>query len=393
MIPGPRLRSLLAVQERLDAIFGAARQGHGHRLCDLSYANPYDGPDPEVRAIMRAVLDSDQPLQLQYTPYGGRPPARRAAARQLADVHDLPYDWSDVVLTPGAMSALAITFRCLYERPGDQVIVVTPCWHDYPAYLEGIGLEAVFVPLTRPAFDLDCDAIRARLRHGRVAGVILSQPSNPTGILFSEASLRDLASVLAECPRAPLLICDEVHRDYVFPPARMLSPAAFYDRTATIYSFGKSLRIQGQRIGYVAVSPKHPERQALSGLLRDACRFTGAGTPTALMQHALPGLIRHAPRIDGVHRRREALVAALRRNGYALAPGEHTYFVYARSPIADDMLLVETLAAQGLLVAPGTLFHDPGHVRLSVTASQQMLDGAIAIFDRFDRRPKAPPRT
>jgi aspartate aminotransferase len=384
MTPGTRLRSLLSVQERLDDIFGAARRGHGHRLCDLSYANPYDGPDPEVRAIMRAVLDTDQPLQLQYTPYGGRPPARRAAARQLAAVHDLPYEWSDVVLTPGAMSALAITFRTLYERPGDEVIVITPCWHDYPAYLEGIGLEAAFVPLTRPWFEIDCDAIRARLRHGRVVGVILSQPSNPTGILFSEASLRDLASVLSACPRAPLLISDEVHRDYVFPPARMQSPAAFYERTATIYSFGKSLRIQGQRIGYVAVSPRHPERQALSGLLRDTCRFTGTGTPTALMQHALPGLIAHTPRIDSFRQRREALVAALRRNGYTLAPGDHTFFVYARSPIADDMRLVETLAAQGLLVAPGTLFHDPGYFRLSVTATQPMIDGAIAILDRVD---------
>jgi aspartate aminotransferase len=388
MILGARLRSLLAVQDRLDVIFGAARRRHGHRLCDLSYANPYDEPDPEVRAIMRAVLDTNQPLQFQYTPYGGRPPARRAAAQQLAAIHDLPYDWNDIILTPGAMSALAVTFRCLYERPGDEVIVVTPCWHDYPAYLEGIGLEAAFVPLTRPSFDIDCDAIRERLRHGRVAGVILSQPSNPTGVLFRESSLRDLASVLSECTRPPLLISDEVHRDYVFPPARMLSPAGLYERTVTIYSFGKALRIQGQRIGYVAVSPKHPERQALSSLLRDVCRFTGTGTPTALMQHALPSLIRHAPRIDTFRQRREDLAAALKQSGYTLAPGEHTFFVYARSPIADDMLLVERLADQGLLVTPGTLFQDPGYFRLSVTATQQMIHDAISVLERRPERPQ-----
>jgi aspartate aminotransferase len=391
MSRGARLRSLLEVQERLDEIFTAARRLHGHRLSDLSYANPYDGPDAEVRAIMRAVLDADHPLQLQYTPYGGRPPARRAAARQLAAVHDLPYDWGDVVLTPGAMSALAITFRYLYERPGDEVIVVTPCWHDYPVYLEGVGLEPVLVPLTRPSFDIDCDAIRERLRHGRVAGVVISQPANPTGILYGESSLRDLASVLSECPRPPLLISDEAHRDYVFPPARMVSPARFYERTLTIYSFGKSLRIQGQRIGYVAVSPKHPERQALAGALRDACRFTGACTPTALMQHALPELIRHAPRTDVFRQRREQLVAALRGIGYALAPGDHTFFVYARSPIADDMLFAGRLAEQGLLVAPGTLFHDPGHFRLSVTATEQMIQDAIPILARLACQPERTP--
>lgn len=386
MILGARLRSLLEIQERLDVLFGAARRRHGHRLCDLSYANPYDAPDPEVRAIMRAVLDANLPLQFQYTPYGGRPPARRAAAQQLAAIHDLPYDWNDVVLTPGAMSALALTFRCLYERPGDEVIVVTPCWQDYPAYLEAIGLQAVPVPLALPSFNIDCDAIRERLRHGRVAGIVLSQPSNPTGILFSESNLRDLAGVLSGCARPPLLISDEVHRDYVFPPARMLSPAKLYDRTVTIYSFGKALRIQGQRIGYAAVSPKHPERQALSSLLRDACRFTGTGTPTALMQHALPNLIRHAPRIDTFRQRREVLVTALRQNGYTLAPGEHTFFVYARSPIADDMLFVEQLAEQGLLVTPGSLFHDPGHFRLSVTATQQMISDAISVLDRLPGR-------
>ncbi|HWN71282.1 MAG TPA: aminotransferase class I/II-fold pyridoxal phosphate-dependent enzyme, partial [Haliangium sp.] len=139
---------------------------------------------------------------------------------------------------------------------------------------------------------------------------------------------------------------------------------------------------QGQRIGYVAVSPKHPERQALASLLQDACRFTGACTPTALMQHALPELIRHVPRVDGFRQRREHLVAALRRSGYALAPGDHTFFVYARSPIADDMQFVAELAEQGLLATPGTLFHDPGHFRLSVTATEQMIHDAISILDR-----------
>lgn len=383
---GARLRGLLDVQDRVDAMFAEARRAHAHRLCDLAYANSYDGPDPEVRALLRDALDADHPLQLQYTPYGGRPPARRAAAAQLAAVHGLPYDWTDVVLTAGAMSALAVTFRCLYDGPGDQVLVVTPCWHDYPAYLEGIGLEPVLVPLTRPSFAIDADAIRARLRSGRVVGIILSQPSNPTGVLFSESNLRALAAVLSESARPPLLISDEVHRDYVFAPARMLSPAALYERTVTIYSFGKALRMQGQRLGYVAVSPRHPERAALASALRDTCRFTGACTPTALMQQALPALVRHVPRTDDLRRRREDMVAALRRNGYEIAPGEHTFFVYARSPVADDMQLAAELAGHGLLVAPGTLFHDPGYFRLSVTATEQMIQDAASILDRIGRR-------
>ena len=375
------LRRYLGVQARVDAIFDRARKRHP-RLADLAYANPYDGPTAATREALRVALDLEHPLHLQYTPYGGRAPARRAAALRLREIHGLPYQWGDVVLTPGAMAALAVTFRCLAERPDARLLVVTPCWLDYPIYLENLGVTPVLVPMRRPEHDLDLEAIEVALSDERVVGLILSQPSNPTGVLFSEASLGRLGQLLGARQQPTTLISDEAHRDYVFPPDILRSPAAFHDRSVTIYSFGKALLMQGQRIGYAAVSPRHPEREAMAELLRDACRFMGVCTPTALMQHALPTLARLRPELDGFRRRREAIVDVLTRRGYAVAPGRHTFFVYAATPGADDFAFIESLAEQGLLTLPGSLFHDPGHFRLAVTGTDEMIEQALSILGR-----------
>lgn len=373
MIPfSSEIEALLAAQEHVDRFREHAIRSAGTGVCDLAYANSYDGAPEAVLDALRGALDPERALDLQYTPYGGATLARRQVSDALTTSHGVRFNFRDVVLTPGAMAALNVVFRCLANEPGGEVVVVTPCWIDYPLYLANLGLLARFVPVQPHTLRLDVDAIEAAIGP-RTRAVVLSQPANPTGVLYDATELSALADVLQRAPSKPLLVSDECHRDFTFAPHTFVSPATFYDRTCIVYSFGKRLFIQGQRLGYVAVSPQHPERRELSTLFERAVRITGFCTPTALMQRALGHLMALEPDHVPLLRRRDGALAALLDAGYDVVPSQATFFLYPRTPGGDDFTFTERLARRGVLVLPAPVFHHRGHFRISLTAGDDML--------------------
>jgi aspartate aminotransferase len=376
-----RLQELLAAQERVDALRDEAMRRSGAALADLAYANSYDGAPAEVLDVLRQALDPERPLDFQYTPYGGGTIPRRLVAESLSASHGERFHFRDVILTPGAMAALNVLFRSVADEPGGEVVVVTPCWLDYPLYLENLGLRARLVPVQAHDLRLDLDALDAAVGPATRA-VILSQPANPTGILYGEAELRALGDLLARAPRPPLLISDECHRDFLIPPHAFRSPLAFYDRTCLVYSFGKSLFLQGQRIGYAAVSPRHPERRELARQLEQLMRITGFCTPTALMQRALEGLIPLRPHMGPIVERRAHAVEALAAAGYEVVPSQATFFLYPATPDrdGDDFAFTERLARRGVLVLPAPVFHHRGHFRIALTATGDMVRRALTVL-------------
>jgi aspartate aminotransferase len=374
-----RIESLLAAQERVDALRDEAMRRSGAALCDLAYPNSHDGVPGEVTEALREALTPGRSLDLQYTPYGGGTVARRLVAESLSTSHGERFHFRDVILTPGAMAALNVVFRSVREGADDEVLVVTPCWLDYPLYLENLGLRARLVPVQPRTLRLDLDAIRTALSP-RTRAVVLSQPANPTGLLYGEGELRALGDLLGRAPRPPLLVSDECHRDFLIPPHSFVSPLAFHDRGCVVHSFGKTLFLQGQRTGYLAVSPRHPERREYARLLERLMRVTGFCTPTALMQQALPALLPLRPRLEPIVERRARALDALERAGYSVVPSQATFFLYPETPGGDDFAFTERLARRGVLVLPAPVFHHRGHFRLALTARDEMIDRALAVL-------------
>ena len=374
------IEQYLTDQERFEDLRQKTSFRAGRNLCDLSYANSYDGPGPEVTKAIRDCLETGRALDLQYTPYGGSTTTRRLIARQLSATHGERFNWRDVVLTPGAMAALNVLFR-LARRDGEpnEVIVITPCWLDYPLYLTNLNMTPVMVP---PAEDLTglnlADIKRALTRHTRA--VVISQPNNPVGTLYSPQQLRELGALLKGSESRPLLISDECHRDIVFEPSLFSSPLEYYDATCVVYSFGKSLFMQGQRIGYAAVSPKVPDHESVARQLERLCRTMGFCTPTSLMQLAVRELLAIRPDLGPIQRRRKRMLDALQSSGYQAIPSQATFFLYVRSPSDDDFAFAERLAKQSVLVLPSSIFHQRGYFRISLTASDEMIDRALPVF-------------
>jgi aspartate aminotransferase len=276
-----------------------------------------------------------------------------------------------------------VVLRALFA-PGDEVILITPCWQDYPLYLENLGLQARRVG-RREDKHLDVPAI-AQALSGRTRGLLLSHPCCPTGVAYGEEELRALADCLRDAERRfgtqIYWISDEVHRHLMWSGKAFYSPLRAYPRALSVYSFGKALFLQGQRIGYVAVSPVMPERAGLGHQLERCLRVTGFCAPTTLMQRAVCRLLDYQPPLDALAARQAAVRDALKGYGYAVCEGDATFFVYAKAPIADDFAFATSLAGRGVLVLPSTIFHEGGHFRVSVTARWASLMAGLPEFER-----------
>ena len=386
-----RLERWMAPQERFEAIRTAAYRRAGTRLADLAYANPWDGPPPAAIDAIRSALEPDArgALDLQYTPYGGHTVPRRLVAQSLAAATGVPFRFTDVVLTPGAMGALTAVFRYLSAQLPDgvtgEVIVPVPCWLDYPLYLEDAGLVTRLVPCRKDTLGLDLGAIYSALTPRTVA-VVLSQPGNPSGLLHTRADLEALSALLSEHPQRPLLVSDECHRGVLFEPGEWVSPASIHARTVVVYSFGKTSFLQGQRIGYAAVSPHMGDDGALARQLARACRATGLCTPTALMQKVVSALLDIAPDMGRLRERRTYALDALRSAGLAVHPSQATFFLYPEAPGGDAWGFTERLAERGVLVLPAESFHHSGHIRISLTGTDAMIERGLAVL-RDEARP------
>lgn len=383
MIP-PDLDRLLQPLDEFEAIRRRAVR-LGARLCDLSYANPYEGAAGSARRVLAEALGRDRVLDLQYSPFGGQTVVRRAVADALALSHRLPFAFSDVILTPGAMAALHLALRAL-AAPGEEVVIPVPCWLDYPLYARYLGLTPVLVPLVTDTFDLDIAAIERAIT-ARTAAILLSHPSNPTGRPYSPERLSQLAATLeavaGRVGRRVTLIADEAHRDFAAPTG-FHGAAPFWPATVTVYSYGKYHFMQGQRIGYVAVSPTHPARADLAAALVRWTRVMGFCTPTALMQAAIPGLqaLRHD--LTRVAAWRDRLTQGLEDAGYRVVPGSATLFLYVATPEGQPALgFARVLADAGVLVLPAPVFHHEGYFRLSLTGAEHMMEGALTVFRRL----------
>lgn len=382
MIP-PEMERLLEPLERFEGIRRRAVR-LGPRLCDLAYANPYDGVREEARAALAAALQDRRLLDLQYSPFGGRTLSRRAAADDLRERHGLDFSFDDVVLTPGAAPALQLALRAA-GASGNDVVVPVPCWLDHPLFVLAADRAPRLVTLPAPSFELDPEAVLRAITPAACA-VLLAHPANPTGRSYTAEELDSLAGALRAAERRHgfelTLIADESHRD--FARHRYRSAAEFFDRTVIVYSFAKYHFMQGQRLGYAAVSPRHPARHQCAAEMVRWSRIIGYAMPNALMQLALPHLLRLRHDLTPLWRWRDRFQKTLVARGYDVVASDSTMFMYFRTPDGyDDFEYTEALASAGLLTLPAPVFHHDGYCRLSLTGSDDMLARALDTLERF----------
>jgi aspartate aminotransferase len=348
-------------------------------ICDFVVGNPHDMPLPAyVKAIRRASI----PLNPSWFGYKtNEPTARDVAARSLRDRLGIPFESDDIFMTKGASSALVIALSTVLN-PGDEVIFQSPPWFFYESMIAFTRGTPVRVKVDLATFDLDINAIVAAITP-RTRAVIVNSPNNPTGKVYPPETLDRLAETLSaaseEYGRAIYLVSDESYNRILFDGRQFQSPTAHYPNSFLVYSYAKALLTPGQRLGYLALPPSMPDRERMrSAILATQC--SGYGFPDAVLQHAMPDLEPLCIDLDQLQRRRDLMVDTLRQQGYDVRVPEGAWYLLPRSPLADDMTFIEMLAAEDVFVLPGSIVELPGYFRISLTASDAMVERSLPGF-------------
>ena len=342
--------------------------------------NPQELALPQyVRTLQRWAEPKDKDWFGYKMPHR---PAQAAAAEGLSKELGLSFSADDIVLTRGAHGGLAAALTVVVD-PGDEVIFISPPWFFYEALILGAHGKPVKVRVKPGGFDLDVDASAAAISP-RTRAVLINTPHNPTGRIFGEDTLRALASVLEEGSvrngRPIYLISDEAYSRILFDGNRMITPAAFYPRSLLIHTYSKSALAPGQRLGYVALPPGIPGRDQLRQAFMVEGFATGNMLPDAIMQYALPEIDAMSIDLEHLQRKRDRMLDALREMGYEVHSPQATFYLLPKAPIEDDMRFARALATQKVLVLPGVAVEMPGYFRISLTATDAMIDRALPVF-------------
>ncbi|MFY3744871.1 aminotransferase class I/II-fold pyridoxal phosphate-dependent enzyme [Anaeromyxobacter sp. Red801] len=352
-------------------------------IADFTFGNPHEMPlDGLVAAIREAAVPRDE----NWFAYKSSEEAPQTfLAEAVGQELGLPLEPADVALTAGAFGAISLAFRLLLDA-GDEAIFNAPAWFCYEPMLLAADAVPRAVALRAPRFDLDLEAIEAAIGPDTRL-VIVNTPHNPTGRIYAREELAGLAEVLERASRRIgrriFLLSDEPYRRIRFDGRGFTSPAAVYPWTLVSYSYGKVLLAPGQRLGYLALSPRMPasDREQLRKVMFATQMALGWCFPNAVMQYAVPQLERLTIDVAALARRRDALSEALGRAGHGVLAPEGTFYLWARWA-GDPVRQWNALADDGIFVMPGALMKQPDYFRISLTASDAMVAQALPYLAR-----------
>ena len=357
--------------------------------CDFVFGNPNDMPLP---GFVDALQKWSVPHNKDWFAYKlNEPESRHAVVESLLAWRGVRYDPEDVFLTTGAFGALAVSIYTLVN-PGDEVIFISPPWFFYAPMILNAGGVPVRVKVDERSMEPTLEDIEAAITR-KTRAIIINTPNNPTGKIYSESLLSGLGKLLThkshQIGHAIYLISDESYSKILFDGRKHISPTTYYSYAILVYTYGKTLLTPGQRIGYLVLQPNMPERESLREGLFLTQMLTGYAIPNALLQHALPDLDRLSIDIPRIQLKRDRMVAELRQMGYELHEPEGTFYLLVKSPEPDDVAFTRRLSRQKVLCLPGTVAEMPGYFRISLTATEEMIERSLPGFRAAIERVRA----
>jgi len=362
------------------------RDGTGLPVYDLSIGNPELEPPPEFKRLLRGMIEDDAPGQHRYMSNAGYLETRQAVADSLAADHGIPFAADNVIMTVGAGGAVNVAIKALLDR-GEEVICVAPHFVEYKFYIENHGGVMVVAPCA-PGFDLDVDAIAAKIT-AKTRFVLITNPNNPTGVVYPQATLDRLGDLLrresAKRERPIFVLDDAPYRKLVYDMDKCTSSFNGYENTLVATSHSKDLGLPGERIGFLAVSPRIDGWQKVVGAAVFCNRTLGYVNAPALMQRAVAGLQTVTVDIDWYRRKRDRLCAELKRMGYELVVPGGAFYVFPKAPGGDDVAFCQRLKGERVLAVPGTGFGSPGYFRIGYCVADEKIWGALPAFEKAIR--------
>ena len=359
------------------------RERGEENVFDFTLGNPASEPPEELIAALRRVAAENRPRSHAYMPNAGFPAVRAKIAAQLARRTGLLYTADHILMTVGSSGAINVVLKSLLD-PGDEVIILVPFFPEYQFYIENHGGRMVLVE-TDDQFQPDLKRIAAAIA-ARTKAIILNSPNNPTGAVYTSEFVRELEGLISGLEHPVMVIADDTYRSLAFDGIKLPEVPFLVKNSVITYSWSKALAIPGERIGYLALSPRLPELEALRNACTFANRTLGFINAPAIWQQVMTevGDLEIDPR--PYREKRDLLWGALTRVGYEATKPQGAFYMFVKTPVADDVGFVRTLMDEGILAVPGAGFGRSGYIRLSLTTARESIERALPGFERAFHR-------
>ena len=374
------IRAMFEEGKKLAAIYGA------ENVYDYSLGNPSVEPPLEVKKAIYHILETEEPnLVHGYPNNSGFEDVRQAVAEHLNKKFGTAFSFENIVMTNGAAAALNIIFKCILN-PGDEIITFAPFFTEYRNYAANYNATLTVVPANLETFEVNFDEFE-KLITPRTRGVLINTPNNPSGVVYSEETIKKIAAVMekkqAEFGTDIYLISDEPYRELVYENVEVPYVSKYYKNTFVAYSFSKSLSLPGERIGYLVANSEMADFEKMMYALNVANRVSGFVNANSLFERVVPYCLDCKVDIEIYNRNRIDLYNKLTELGFKCVKPVGAFYIFPETPIEDDVAFCNAAKEFNLLLVPGSGFGCKGHMRLSYCVSHDTIINSFPAFEKL----------
>lgn len=353
---------------------------------DYSLGNPsVPAPKSYTDEVIR-LHQEENPMAIHgYSPSLGNTQVRTAVAESLNKRFGMDYDTKHIFMTSGAAGAIAHALRVV-TKAGDEVITFAPFFPEYGPYIGHAGVELKVVPACTKDFQINFDKF-VEMMNPKVQAILINTPNNPSGVVYSEETIKKLAEVLNEKQREYgheiFIISDEPYREIVFKGETFTYPSKYYDNTLSCYSFSKSLSLPGERLGYVAVNPRAVDSDILAVMMGQVSRGIGHNCPASTPQLAAMKCLEETSDLSVYETNMNLLYDALTEMGFEVVKPSGTFYIFPKALEEDANAFCMKAKEYDLILVPADNFGCPGYFRMAYCIDTEKVKRSIPVFKKF----------
>lgn len=353
---------------------------------DFSLGNPNVPAPVKVKEAIIEELEKEDPVMLHgYMSNSGYEDVRQAVAESLNQRFGTAFHENNIVMTVGAAGGLNVILKAILN-PGDQVLVFAPYFGEYNSYVENYDGEVTVVSPNTETFQPNLTEMEEKITE-KTKAVIVNSPNNPTGVVYSEATIKAMAEILEkkeqEFGTDIYLISDEPYRELAYDGVEVPYLTKYYKDTIVGYSFSKSLSLPGERIGYLVIPDEAADSADLQSAANVATRILGFVNAPSLMQRAVAKCLDAKADVPYYDRNRNALYQGLKELGFSCIKPEGAFYLFVKSPVEDEQVFCQAAKKHNILIVPGSSFACPGYVRIAYCVAYETILNSMPGFAKL----------
>ncbi|HPU62634.1 MAG TPA: pyridoxal phosphate-dependent aminotransferase [Mobilitalea sp.] len=376
------IRAMFEEGKRLAEIYGA------ENVYDFSLGNPSVEPPLHIKEALISILNEEEPdLVHGYMNNSGYIDVREKIASSVNKKYGTNFNHENIVMTVGAAGGLNVILKSLLN-PGDEVVTFAPYFGEYRNYVSNFDGILVVVPPNCETFQPNLDEFEKRITN-KTKAVIINSPNNPTGVVYSEDTIRRLSEILnkkqQEYNTSIYLISDEPYRELVYDNTEVPYLTKYYKNTVVVYSYSKSLSLPGERIGYLVIPSETDDYEDLIAAANVATRILGFVNAPSLIQRAVARCLDVQVDVEVYNRNRELLYNSLLSYGYECVKPQGAFYLFVKALEEDDKKFAQAAKKYNILIVPGSSFDCPGYVRIAYCVDYDMIKRSLPGFKNLAR--------